>query len=70
VDQRLLRARREDGKTHAAHTLVNVYTEMLRQICRDYSGLPDCRTLTLGEIRFFYEGLRPELKAATKPRKK
>jgi len=35
---------------------------MIRQICRDYAGLPDFRTLSLSEIRFFYEGLRPELK--------
>lgn len=31
---------------------------MLRQICRDYPGLPDPRTLSLSEIRFFYDGLR------------
>jgi hypothetical protein len=41
---------------------------MLRQVCRDYPGLPDPRTLTLAEIRFFYEGLREELKAHTKPK--
>lgn len=47
-----------------------VYTEMLRQVCRDYSGLPDPRTLTLSEIRFFYEGLRPELRKSTAPKTK
>lgn len=48
-----------------AHTARNVYVEMLRQVCRDYPGLPDPRTLRLHEIVFFYEGLRPELKRAT-----
>lgn len=43
---------------------------MLRQICRDYSALPDPRTLTLQEIKFFYEGLRPELEELKKPPKK
>lgn len=45
-----------------------VYSEMLRQIARDYSGLPDVRELRDSEIRFFYEGLRSELHEATKPR--
>lgn len=48
------------------HTLTNVYREMLLQICRDYSTLPDPRTLRFSEIRWFYEGLRGELKRATK----
>lgn len=43
------------------HTLVPVYTAMLLQVSRDYSGF-DPRTLKLGEIRFFYDGLRTELK--------
>lgn len=41
------------------------YTEMLLQIARDYPGLPDARTLSIAEIVFFYEGLRPELKKHT-----
>jgi len=41
---------------------------MLLQITGDYHGLPDARTLKLGEIRFFYEGLRADLKERTKPR--
>lgn len=45
-----------------------VYTEMLYQICRDYPGLPDPRTLRAREIRFFYEGLRAELEEHTKPK--
>ena len=48
------------------HTGPTVYTEMLLQICRDYPGLPDPRTLTWRQIRFFYEGLRPELTKHTK----
>lgn len=48
------------------HTFLAVHMEMLLQVCRDYSGLPDYRTLTASEIRFFYEGLRGELKAHTK----
>lgn len=41
---------------------------MLLQICRDYAGLPDSRSLTNTEIRFFYEGLRKELQQATSPK--
>ncbi len=35
--------------------------EQIVQICADYSGLPDVRTLKLYEIRFFYKGLVPGL---------
>ena len=48
------------------HTFSVVYTEMLLQVSRDYPGLPDSRTLKAHEIRFFYEGLRAELKEHTK----
>lgn len=48
------------------HTIGFVYTEMLLQICRDYPGLPDPRTLSMGEVRFFYDGLRRELIKHTK----
>jgi len=41
---------------------------MLLQISRDYPGLPDSRTLKAREIRFFYNGLRAELREATKPK--
>jgi hypothetical protein len=44
------------------HTMATVYKEMILQICRDYPGLPDFRTLKFSEIRMFYEGLRVELK--------
>lgn len=56
-----------DGKTGTpTHTLLNVHREMMLQICRDYSSLPDPRTLTFAEIRWFYDGLRAELKRHTK----
>lgn len=55
---------------HGQHTRPAVYSAMLRQVVRDYAGLPDYRTMTDREIRFFYEGLRPELKKTTKPQGK
>lgn len=48
------------------HIAEVVYTEMLLQISRDYPGLPDSRYLKFREIRFFYNGLRNELKEHTK----
>jgi hypothetical protein len=57
----------ERGSHRDQHTLGNVYTEMLMQICMDYPSLPDPRTLRLSEIRFFYEGLRGALKRRTNP---
>ena len=39
---------------------------MLLQVCADYPGLPDARTLTVSEIRFFYNGLRDRLKQHNK----
>jgi hypothetical protein len=41
---------------------------MILQIARDYPGLPDVRTLTVVEIVFFYDGMRPELKKYSKGR--
>ena len=55
----------QDGVPLRRHTLQKVYAEMLRQICADYSSLPDPRSLTMAEIRFFYDGLRPTLKKYT-----
>jgi hypothetical protein len=43
---------------------------MLRQICRDYGVLPDVETMSIDRIVFYYEGLRPELTARTKRKKK
>jgi hypothetical protein len=45
--------------------VLNVYAEMLRQICVDYPALPDPRTLSMVEIRFFYNGSRAALKRHT-----
>ena len=50
------------------HKINLVYTEMFLQIVRDYPSLPDARTLTFTEIRFFYNGLRNELIEHTKPK--
>lgn len=50
------------------HRMVPVHCEMLIQVARDFSGLPDIRTLKASEIRFFYGGLRAELKDGTKPK--
>ncbi len=62
----------EPDKTtgQSTHKLRPVYQEMLVQVCRDFPTLPDPRTLTMGEIRFFYESLRAELRERTKPRAK
>lgn len=43
-----------------------IHREMILQIATDYPGLPDVRTLTLSQIRFFYEGVRARLEEATK----
>jgi hypothetical protein len=47
---------------------MEVYPEMVLQICLDYPGLPDIKTLEASEIRFFYEGIRESLKKNTKPK--
>ncbi len=56
----------ERGKS--VNVFFPVYSEMLLQISRDYSGLPDIRTLKVHEILFFYNGLRAELQHHTKPK--
>lgn len=40
---------------------------MILQICKDYSGLPDYRTMELSEIEFFYYGLQDSLIKLTTP---
>lgn len=45
---------------------MTVYTEMLLQVSREYPGIPDPRTMSLEEIRFFYNGLRRELHQLSK----
>lgn len=42
---------------------------MLCQIAFDFAGLPDVRTMTLGQIRYFYDRLRPTLRKRTLPKK-
>ena len=56
----------DEWLTRGRHRILNVYSEMLLQVSREYSGLPDPRSLTLDEIRFFYNGLRSDLHALTK----
>ena len=51
--------------TRGRHRVVAVYSEMLLQVSREYPGLPDPRTMTLAEIRFFYNGLRGDLHSAS-----
>ena len=43
-----------------------IHGEMFLQICKDYASLPDPRSLSIGEIRFFYAGLVPDLKYRSK----
>jgi hypothetical protein len=57
----------EDGVAIPQHTFMNVYTEMFLQVVMDYSGIGDFRELEYNEVVFFYEGLRKDLKEATKP---
>lgn len=66
----LVRLGADERLPNGGHSFQPVYTEMLLQISRDYPGLPDPRTLKAHEIRFFYNGLREELKAHTKARSK
>lgn len=61
-------AARDRERGLLTHTVGAVYSEMILQVARDYSGLPDVRSLSMTEIRFFYEGLRAELRKATKPK--
>lgn len=43
---------------------------MLLTICRSYHVLPELRSMTVDEIVFFYDGLRPDLqKSQPKPKK-
>ena len=51
--------------TRGRHRILAVYSEMLLQVSREYAGLPDPRSLTLEEIRFFYSGLRGDLRKLT-----
>jgi hypothetical protein len=68
VNTPLVRYGGDEKLPKGQHTAVGVYSEMILQIARDYSGIPDVRTLKASEIRFFYEGLRAELKEHTRPK--
>ena len=60
-----MRHGRDDYYMNGEHVAGLVYPEMILQICREYSGLPDVRGMTATHIRFFYEGLRGELRKLT-----
>lgn len=66
----LVRRGADEKLPGGGHVAARVYGEMLLQVCRDYPGIPDARTLKAHEIRFFYEGLRAELREHTKSGKK
>lgn len=71
ADARLPRKRDLDtDKWIEMHTVFAVYREMFFQVCRDYSSLPDPRSLRLHEIRAYYDPLRGDLREHTKPKKK
>lgn len=58
-----------DGHTGIRmHTLPRVYGIMMLTIAMEYAGCPDVRTMTLSEIRYFYNGIRRQLMAQTAPR--
>jgi hypothetical protein len=60
----------EDRRLYGGkHTRIAVYSEMLLNVLASYSLGIDYRTMTENEIEFFYDGLRSELKEATKPTK-
>lgn len=54
------------SEAKGGHRWWGVHLEMLLTCCRWYHTLPDPRSLTAGEIRVYYDGLRPELRRATK----
>lgn len=68
VNAELVRRGADEKLPNGTHQFFSVYSEMLLQITRDYASLPDPRTLKAHEIRFFYNGLRAELKTHTKPK--
>jgi hypothetical protein len=73
VDRLVIRgddAKPPKEKRFGTNTAPVVYGAMLAQACRDYAGLPDPRSLSIGEIRWFYDWLRPELKKQTAPKNK
>ena len=55
-----------DGKEKSVKGICGI-SEQFLQVCHDYNGIGDFRNLSFEEIRFFYNGLIPELKETTKP---
>jgi hypothetical protein len=56
-----------DGVLRYVHNAPNVHREMLYQIARDYQCIGNVMDMTFSEIRFWYDGLRAELRQTTKP---
>lgn len=54
------------GADSKGHNYMGAHIEMFLQVCRDYAALPDIRGMRACEIRFFYRGLRAELKEYSK----
>lgn len=54
-----------DSDGYPQHTVPVVFREMIVQVCMDYPGLPDVRSMDVDEIAFFYDGLRPALRKHT-----
>jgi hypothetical protein len=48
------------------NSAVSVHTIMFRMILKEYGSIPDGYNLGLSGIRFFYDGLRAELKELAK----
>ena len=61
----IVRGGKDDFFINGAHTFAPVYVEMMLQIYRDYNSLPLPEKIKAHEIRFFYNGLRAELKRHT-----
>lgn len=58
-----------DKKTgYSGHTVASVACTMLWQIALDYGMPPDPKAMTIDEIVFWYNGLRPTLHERTKRR--
>jgi hypothetical protein len=58
----------DDPSGGCLHTSLAVHGEMFLQISSDYQSLPNPRRLTIPEIVFYYNALRPQLRAHTKPK--
>jgi len=54
----------DDKFVNGEHTFALVYSEMFLQVCRDYS-IADPQKLKAHQIKFYYNGIRAELKKHT-----